>query len=104
MKICIACSAGGHLNQLRQLKQIYSKHDYYFVTHRNINSQYFAHEHKVYFVEDVSFGLLKRHIKNWFFLFLNFFKSLKILLKEKLDVIITAGGGQHYGHVIWVNY
>ena len=34
LKLCLTCSAGGHLVQMMQLKGVYEKFDYFFVTHK----------------------------------------------------------------------
>jgi len=100
MKICLASSGGGHLNQIKQLENIYSKHDYYFITHKTIFSKELAKQNKVYFVNDISFGLLKRNIFYWILLIFSLFKSSVIFLKENPDVVITTGAGP----ALWTCY
>jgi len=85
MKICIACSAGGHLTELLELKEFYSKHEHFFLTFERINSKNLAKEEKVYFVTDPKRNPLK--------LLLNFLQSLKVFLREKPDAIISNGAG-----------
>lgn len=85
MKICLACSTGGHLLQILQLKNIYKKYDHFFFTFRRSMSNDLAKKEKVRFVMDPS--------RNPISLGVNFFQSLLIFLKEKPDVIIANGGG-----------
>lgn len=83
MKICLACSGGGHLREIMQLKSIYIQYDPIFVTVREKQSEELTH--KTYFIEDINRKALS--------FLINFVKSLKILLKEEPDVIITTGAG-----------
>jgi UDP-N-acetylglucosamine:LPS N-acetylglucosamine transferase len=85
MKICLACSAGGHLTEILQLKESYEKYDHFFLTFERENSKDLAKMERVYFVKDPSRNPLDAII--------NFFQSLYILLKERPDVIITTGAG-----------
>lgn len=82
MKICLACSGGGHLTQILQLKEIYKNYDYFFITFRRIDTENLEN---AYYVEDPKRNPLKMAE--------NFFQSLIILLKEKPDVVITTGAG-----------
>lgn len=83
MKICIACSAGGHIKELQQLEKIYSKYNYYLVTANRINTRELRKKQKTFFVTVPSRNPLK--------FIMNFFQSLKIILKEKPDLIISTG-------------
>jgi UDP-N-acetylglucosamine:LPS N-acetylglucosamine transferase len=83
MKICLACSGGGHLNELLQMKTVFGKYPHYFVTFERPNSLELAKKEKTFFVECPKRNLLK-FIKN-------FFQSLKIFLKEKPDLVVSTG-------------
>jgi UDP-N-acetylglucosamine:LPS N-acetylglucosamine transferase len=83
MKICIACSAGGHLIEALQFLPTIEKYDYFFITFKRKQSFELLKNEKVYFVNDPKRNPLK--------LIKNFFQSFKILLKEKPDVIISTG-------------
>lgn len=83
MKVCLACSAGGHLTELLQIKKVFEKHEYFFVTFRREDTINF--EERVYFVEDPKRNLLK--------LVKNVFQAARILLIERPNVIITTGAG-----------
>jgi len=84
MKICLSCSPGGHLLQILQLQKIYNIYDHFFVVPRRKDSEHLSKDETIYFVEDTG-NKLKAPI--------NFLQSLKILLKEKPDIIITTGAG-----------
>ncbi len=83
MKICLACSAGGHLNEMLQLKKIYSKHKHYFLTFKRTDTESLSKKEKIYFT--------KRPGRNIINFLINFYQSLKIFLKEKPDLIISTG-------------
>jgi UDP-N-acetylglucosamine:LPS N-acetylglucosamine transferase len=83
MKICIACSAGGHLIEALQLLPLIKKYSYFFITFKRRQSFELLKNRKVYFVNDPKRNPLK--------LLKNFFQSFKILLKEKPNVIISTG-------------
>ncbi|MFH1751986.1 MAG: PssD/Cps14F family polysaccharide biosynthesis glycosyltransferase [archaeon] len=81
MKVCLTCSAGGHLTEMLQLKDFYKKHDYFFITFKRKDSETLLD--KKYFVVCPRRNPLK--------LLVSFFQSLKILLKEKPDLIVSTG-------------
>ncbi len=83
LKICMASSAGGHLTELLQIKEVVEGFDSFFVTFKREDTEGF--DEKLYFIEDPK--------RNPFKLFKNFFQSLKIIYKEKPDVIVTTGAG-----------
>ena len=85
MKLCIACSTGGHLLQLLQLKQIYSKYNHFFLTFKRPMSKSLAKQEKAFFVKDPG--------KNPINLLINIFQSLSIFLQQQPDVIISTGAG-----------
>jgi len=85
INICIACSAGGHLTEILQIRDAYEKYNRFYITFERENSKELAEREKVYFVEDP-----ERSIKN---LIKCIFQSFKILLKEKPKVILSTGAG-----------
>lgn len=85
LKICIACSVGGHLNQIMELRSFYSKHDYYFLTFWRSSVKKLRQREKVYFIKDVS--------RNVISLIMNSVQSFIIFLKERPDLIISTGAG-----------
>ena len=85
MKICLACSAGGHLSELLQLEKFYKKHKHFFLTFKRQDSEYLAKKEKVYFVKDP--------VHNPLNIIINFFQSLRVFLLQRPDVIISTGAG-----------
>jgi UDP-N-acetylglucosamine:LPS N-acetylglucosamine transferase len=83
MKICIACSAGGHLIEAISLYPLIRKYPNFFITVKRKQSKELLKDKKTYFVIDPKRNPLK--------LLLNFLQSLKILLKEKPNIIISTG-------------
>ncbi len=82
-KVCIACSASGHLTETLQLKMAWKGLAHYFVSDRRQNALDLAKKEKVYFV-DVPRRNPARLAKN-------FIQSLRIFLKEKPDFVISLG-------------
>jgi len=85
MKICLACSAGGHLTQIRRLDKFYRRHQYFFVTFFSKPIEELAQKEKFYFIKDPR--------RNFFCFLINIFQSLKVFLKENPDVVISTGAG-----------
>lgn len=85
MKICLICSAGGHLTQIRKLESLYKRYDYFFVTFFNEPAADLAQREPFYFVKDPG-----RNIINFI---INIFHSIKIFAQEKPDIIISTGAG-----------
>ena len=85
MKVCVACSAGGHLTEILQIKDSYEEYDHFYITFMRENSIELSKKRKVYFVEDP-----ERSIRKFFKCFL---QSFAILWKERPQIIITTGAG-----------
>jgi UDP-N-acetylglucosamine:LPS N-acetylglucosamine transferase len=83
MKLCLACSAGGHLSEMMQLEEFYRKHKHFFLTFRRADSASLAKKERVYFVACPRRNPVK--------FLLNFFQSLFVFLREKPDVVISTG-------------
>ncbi|MDP6671172.1 MAG: PssD/Cps14F family polysaccharide biosynthesis glycosyltransferase [archaeon] len=83
MKVCLACSAGGHLTELIQLENAWKEKTYYFVSDRRGNAIELAKREKVEFV----YCPRRNPIK----LVANFFQSLWIFLKERPNVVVSTG-------------
>ena len=82
-KICIAASAGGHLTEALQLKEIWKDKDHFFVSDKRINAITLSKKEKVYFIMPARRNLFKFTV--------SFFQSLYIILKENPKVIISTG-------------
>ena len=82
IKICFTCSAGGHFKQALKIADTINYRKY-FVTYRSPHLNKIAEQVKIYFVTHSK--------RNPILVLRNAFESLKILLKEKPDLIISTG-------------
>jgi UDP-N-acetylglucosamine transferase subunit ALG13 len=103
LKLCLAASGGGHLRQILDLKPVWSKHDYFFVTEDTALGQSLVGEHPVRFVPHYGFGQarLGRPLRMARSAFVNFFKAAAIILRERPDVVISTGAGAVFFPVLW---
>ena len=85
-KICLVCSSGGHFLQLYSLKDVWGANDRFWVTFPGNDTNYFLKNETVYH----AYFPTNRSLKN---LVRNIFIAIKILKKEKPDVIISTGAG-----------
>ena len=83
MKICLACSGGGHLSEMMQLRELYGKYAHYFVSDHRQNSDELGKKEKVFFTTCPRRNPLKFAS--------NFFQSLKIFFDEMPDAVISTG-------------
>ena len=86
MKLGIVCSSGGHLLLLHLLKDFWSQYDRFWVTFKKEDALSLLEKERVYW----AFFPTNRNIFN---LVRNFFVAVKVLVKEKPDVIISTGAG-----------
>ena len=89
MKICLACTHGGHLVQMMRLLDAFEGYNYFFVTYRSEATKNFKN---AYFLKFEEKGL-KAKIMLKIMLVKTIINAVKILIKEKPDVIISTGGG-----------
>ena len=84
MKICFVTSSGGHLTHLMQLKELWKDKDRFWVTFDKEDSESILMKEKKYWC----YFPTNRNIKN---LIKNTFLAVKILFKERPDLIISSG-------------
>ncbi len=84
MKICLVGSSGGHLVHLYMLKQFWENNERFWVTFDKVDANSTLKNEKVYHC----YFPTNRNIKN---LIKNTFLAIKILKKEKPDLIISTG-------------
>jgi len=82
-KVCLACSAGGHLTELLQLEQAWKGKQHYFVSDRRLNALDLAKREKVHFV--------KCPRRNPLLLALNIAQSLLVFFGERPDIVLSTG-------------
>ncbi len=83
-KICLVGSSGGHLTHLYMLKPVWENKDRFWVTFNKEDAKSILKDEKVYFCHYPT----NRNIKN---LIKNTVVALKILRKERPDLIISSG-------------
>lgn len=86
MKIGMVCSSGGHLLLLHLLEKFWKKHERFWVTFKKEDATSLLENEKVYW----AFFPTNRNIPN---LIRNFFVAIRVLFKEKPDIIISTGAG-----------
>lgn len=84
MKICFITSSGGHLTHLMQLKEWWKDKERIWVTFDKEDSRSILKEERKYWC----YFPTNRNIKN---LIKNTFLAIKILRKERPDIIISTG-------------
>lgn len=86
IKVCFAASTGGHYEQLLMLKPLMQNYDSFIVTEKTEYSTS-VKDVKTYYM-----GQVNRKEKNFIGkMLVNTFKSIKIFLHEKPDVVICTG-------------
>lgn len=83
-KFCIVCSSGGHLTHMWMLKDIWDKHERTWVTFDKVDANSLLKDEKKYWC----YYPTNRNIPN---LIRNTFLAIKVLIKEKPDVIMSSG-------------
>ncbi|MCX8178499.1 MAG: UDP-N-acetylglucosamine transferase subunit ALG14 [Candidatus Aenigmarchaeota archaeon] len=92
MKICISCSMGGHLVEVLQLKNVYKKYNYFYLTFYKKGLVDEIKGEKIYFVENPGRSIIK--------LLKNIIQTFFVLKKEKPDIIISTGAGSAVPSII----
>lgn len=84
MKVCLVGSSGGHLTHLYMLKPFWQNKDRFWVTFDKEDARSLLEDEKMYPCHFPT----NRNIKN---LIKNTFVAIKVLRKERPDVIISSG-------------
>ena len=84
MKICLVGSSGGHLAHLNMLKPFWKDEERFWVTFDKEDARSILKDEKMYSCHFPTNRNLKNLIKNTFL-------AIKVLKKEKTDVIISSG-------------
>ena len=103
LKICLAGSGGGHVRQLLDLKDLWSRYDYFFVTEDTSLGQSLRESHRTYLVPHFAWGQarLGAPLRMMATALKSFFLSAVIVFKERPDVIISTGAGAVYFVLLW---
>lgn len=86
MKICFPTSSGGHLTHLKLLENWYKNHEVFWVTFDKVDANSVLSDQKKYYC----YSPTNRNVKN---LLKNALLAVKILHKEKPDLIVSTGAG-----------
>lgn len=101
MKFCLECGWGGHLTEMLNILDAFEGHEIFFQTDKDKTTEDLRKIAKVYYNNPTCIEKLRTikfmSIGSKIFLLIQLFKaailSIKILIKEKPDIIITTGGG-----------
>lgn len=101
--ICLVGSGGGHVRQLLDLEPFWRDRSYFFVTEDTALGRTLGEKHTVYFVDHVALGQAKlgAPLRMLAGAVRSLFKSLKIVWREKPDLVITTGAGSCLFTVFW---
>ncbi len=83
MKICIVSSNGGHLTEVRELRPVFEKYEFFYVINRPMPLP-------ADMVGRVDFI---RHSERDLLFFVNLWEAFKILRRERPEVILSTGAG-----------
>ena len=87
-KVLFISSTGGHLNELLQLKSLFSNYDYLLVTEKDKSTISLKDKYNIKYLV---YGTRKNLFSYFFKFIFNFIKSFIIFIKFKPDVVITTG-------------
>ena len=99
-KICFISSAGGHLEQLRQLDKIRERYDYYWVLPRNTSTKKIVG--KKYLINDFPRNMGK--IVFFSGLFWTAIQQLIVFVIQRPDFVITTGAGVAYPTCMFAHF
>lgn len=99
-KICFISSSGGHLEQLKQLKEVQQKYNHYWVMPKNESTIKFSE--KKYLVGD--FYRKKEKLLFYLQFLWTALQQFFIFLKERPDVVITAGAGVAFPTCLYAHF
>lgn len=89
-KLLLIASSGGHLMEMMQLKNYWSKYDYYFVAYDKIDSRTILENEKS---RNKAWFSKFTHIRNPIHVIKTAFFAFKILKKVRPDVMFSTGEG-----------
>ncbi|WP_274649399.1 PssD/Cps14F family polysaccharide biosynthesis glycosyltransferase [Paenibacillus humicola] len=89
LKICLICSTGGHLAQMKEIIPVVKQYRYILITEKNKTVENLRDSCKTYFLVQQE----RKNILIVLILFLNVIKSIYFFVKEQPDIIISTGAG-----------
>ena len=85
-KLCFAASSGGHFEQISMLKPLMEKYDSFVVTEKTAYKAVIKGQ-KMYYMHQVN----RREKLMPLWMIVNTIRSIRIMISEKPDVVITTG-------------
>jgi UDP-N-acetylglucosamine:LPS N-acetylglucosamine transferase len=82
-KICIVSSCGGHLTEIRLLRPVYARYQYFYVLNDRVALPEDMQD-RTYFI---------RHSERDWLFFVNLYEAWRILLRERPSLIVSSGAG-----------
>ena len=101
--ICLSASGGGHFRQLLDLEPLWSRYPHFLVTEDTVLGRSLAKREDVEFVLHFALGQ-SRMGKAWAMLSAaarSAWRSLRIVLRRRPDVVITTGAGSQVFLIAW---
>lgn len=86
IRICIACSPGGHMIQARQLARVYEKYEHFYFTFSGAVAEALSRISRVHSIPNI----VRSNPVSWF---TGAVLSAYIAIVERPDVIISTGAG-----------
>lgn len=103
LRVCLAASGGGHIRQLLDLEECWSRYDVVFVSEDTALSRSLASRYPVHFLRHFALGQF-RHTGFWKAAAAalgNFWESARIAFKCRPDIVISTGAGSVFFLVLW---
>lgn len=103
IKLCLAASGGGHVRQMLDLEDLWSRCDYFMITEETPLTLSLAEKHPVRFIPHVALGQarLGHPFKMLTSAVTSLFRSLKIIRRERPDIFVTTGAGSAVFPMLW---
>ena len=101
--LCLSASGGGHFRQLLDLEPLWSRYPHFLVTEDTVLGRSLARREDVEFVPHFALGQ-SRMGKAWAMLSAatrSAWRSLRIILRRRPDVVITTGAGSQVFVIAW---
>lgn len=86
LKVCVACSPGGHMVQARQLARVYEKYDHFYFTFSGVVARELAKTVRVCAIPNI----VRHNPVSWI---IGAVLSAYIAIKQRPDVVISTGAG-----------